>query len=298
MGVYGNQVTIKYFLSIIDDNTSWRWTYALRSKKEVFEKVEELLLQLEREGKFTIRRIRSDGGTEFVNAAFKNFCKGKGIVFQTSNAYSPEENGAAERDHQSKLDRVRCALKDADMAHKWWPEALMYMTYVQNRTPMRRLGYKTPYEMVNGKPPNVKELPVWGSVCFAHIPAALRKDKKLSARAVKCRFLGISEDTKGYRLWDTYNNKHLISRDVLFDTTNVAAMVKRAFGQTEEALTTESAARESPTAEEKNTPTGGSTEVVGADPLAQSSTDAVGAESPTQAAAQQWELGTNADAWG
>ncbi|POM60386.1 hypothetical protein PHPALM_30767 [Phytophthora palmivora] len=227
MGVYGSQGTIKYLLNIIDDNT----------KKEVFEKVEELLLQLEREGKFTIRRIRSDGGTEFVNAAFKNFCKGKGI------------NGAAERDHQSKLDRVRCALKDADMAHKWWPEALMYMSYVQNRTIMRRLGYKTPYETMNGKPPNVKELPVWGSVCFEHIPAALRKDKKLSARAVKCRFLGISEDTKGYRLWDIYNNKHLMSRDMLFDTTNVAAMVKRSFGQTEEALTTESAAPEPPAAE-------------------------------------------------
>ncbi|GMF47630.1 unnamed protein product [Phytophthora fragariaefolia] len=63
MGVYGSIGTIKYFLSIIDDNTSWRWTYVLRNKQEVYEKVESLLLRLEREGKFTIRRIRSDGGT-------------------------------------------------------------------------------------------------------------------------------------------------------------------------------------------------------------------------------------------
>ncbi|KAE8899949.1 hypothetical protein PF003_g16040 [Phytophthora fragariae] len=177
MGVYGSIGTIQYFLSIIIDNTSWRWTYVLRTKKEVFEKVKELLLQLERDGKFKIRRIRYDGGTYFVNSAFKSFCKGMGIVFQTSNSYSPEENGAAERDHHSKLDRVRCALKYANMAHRWWPEALMYMTYAQNRTPMSRLGYKTPYEMVHGTPPNVSKLPVWGSVCFAHIPTALRKDK-------------------------------------------------------------------------------------------------------------------------
>jgi len=71
MGVYGSVGTIQYFLSIIDDNTSWRWSFVLRNKKEVFDKVKELLLQLERDGKFTIRRIRSDGGTEFVNAAFK-----------------------------------------------------------------------------------------------------------------------------------------------------------------------------------------------------------------------------------
>lgn len=33
MGVYGSIGTNPYFLSIIDDNTSWRWTYALRTKK-------------------------------------------------------------------------------------------------------------------------------------------------------------------------------------------------------------------------------------------------------------------------
>ncbi|POM57919.1 Integrase catalytic core protein [Phytophthora palmivora] len=94
----------------------------------------------------------------------------------------------------------------------------------------------------------------------------------------------MSEGTKGYRLWYVYNDKLVLSRDELFDTISVTNMVKRAFGQTEEALTTESAPRGSPTAEETNTPTGGSTGVVGADPLTQSSTDSVGAESPTQAA--------------
>ncbi|OWY90675.1 Gag-pol Polyprotein [Phytophthora megakarya] len=158
MGVYGTVGTIRYFLSIIDDQSSWRWTYVLRNKGEVNEKVKSLLLELEREGKFTIRRIRSDGGTEFVNQAFKVFCKDKGITFQKSNAYCPEENGAAERDHQTKMSKVRCALKDAGMAERWWPEALMYMTYVQNRTPMSRLGNRTPYEKVYGKAPSVSNL--------------------------------------------------------------------------------------------------------------------------------------------
>eukprot|EP00644_Phytophthora_capsici_P019718 jgi/Phyca11/133874/e_gw1.897.2.1 len=33
MGVYGSSGRIKYFLSIIDDITSWRWTFVLRDKK-------------------------------------------------------------------------------------------------------------------------------------------------------------------------------------------------------------------------------------------------------------------------
>ncbi|OWZ19161.1 Retrovirus-related Pol Polyprotein from transposon TNT 1-94 [Phytophthora megakarya] len=86
----------------------------------------------------------------------------------------------------------------------------MYITYVRNRTPMSMLGYRTPYARVYGKPPNVKELPVWGSVCFAHAPAVLRKHKKLSALPVS---VNIGRG-KRYRLWDIYNNKYNLSRDV------------------------------------------------------------------------------------
>ncbi|GMF57825.1 unnamed protein product [Phytophthora fragariaefolia] len=115
IGVYGTVGTVRYFLSIIVDQTPWRWTNVLRNKTEVNDKVKTLLLQLEREGKFT---ISSAGGTEFVNQAFNKFCKDKGILFQNSNAYCPEENGAAERDHQTKMSKVRCALKDAGMSER------------------------------------------------------------------------------------------------------------------------------------------------------------------------------------
>jgi len=197
------------------------------------------MLLLEREGRFTIRRIRSDGGTEFVNAALKAFCTEKGVTFQTSNAYTPEENGAAERDHQTKMGKVRCALRDADLPAKWWPEALKYMTYVQNCRPMSRLKNRTPYELVKGVGPDVKTLQVWGCICFAYVPEAVRRDKKLSARAIKCRFLGISEDTKGYRLLDVYNNRHFVARSVTFDTANCASIIKQSFGTEPDKLTAE-----------------------------------------------------------
>ncbi|OWZ08145.1 hypothetical protein PHMEG_00019356 [Phytophthora megakarya] len=74
------------------------------------------------------------------------------------------------------------------------------MTYLQNCTPMSSLKNRTPYASVKGVTPDVKTLQVWGCVCFAYVPEAVSKDKKLPARAIKCRFLGISEDTKRYRL--------------------------------------------------------------------------------------------------
>ncbi|OWY91093.1 Retrovirus-related Pol Polyprotein from transposon TNT 1-94, partial [Phytophthora megakarya] len=103
--------------------------------------------------------------------------------------------------------------------------------------PMSRLKNRTPYELVKGVSPDVKVLQVWGCVCFAYVPEAVRKDKKLSARAIKSRFLGISEDTKRYRLLDVYNNKHFVARSVTFDTENCASIITRSFGTEPEQLT-------------------------------------------------------------
>ncbi|GMF57826.1 unnamed protein product [Phytophthora fragariaefolia] len=107
---------------------------------------------------------------------------------------------------------------------------------------MIRLQNKTPYEKVYGKVPDVSDPHIWGSTCFAHVPAERRKDKKLSAQATKYRFLGVSEEYKAYRLLDVYNNKFIYSRYVMFDTQHSVEIVSRAFGQemTEETETSHS----------------------------------------------------------
>ena len=74
-------------------------------------------------------------------------------------------------------------------------------------------------------------------MCYAHVPEEKRSDKSLSARAIRCRFLGISEEYKAYRLYDEVNNKFLISRDVIFDTVYLSDMLARAFEQKAQPLT-------------------------------------------------------------
>jgi hypothetical protein len=104
---------------------------------------------------------------------------------------------------------------------------------------MSRLKNKTPYELVNGRSPDVKTLQVWSCICFAYVPEAVRRDKKLSARAIKCRFLGISEGTKGYRLLDVYNNRHFVAMSITFDIVNCARIIKQSFGTEHDKLTAE-----------------------------------------------------------
>jgi hypothetical protein len=59
----------------------------------------------------------------------------------------------------------------------------------------------------------MRHLKVFGSTCNALIPNEHRC--KLDARIRKCIFLGYSNTTKGYCLYDETNKKFILSRDVI-----------------------------------------------------------------------------------
>eukprot|EP00253_Pinus_taeda_P030432 PITA_30432 len=65
-----------------------------------------------------------------------------------------------------------------------------------------------------GHVPSVKDLRVFRSTCYALIPKVHRN--KLGARSRKCIFLGYSNTSKAYRLYDEVNKKFVVSRDLIF----------------------------------------------------------------------------------
>jgi len=95
-----------------------------------------------------------------------------------------------------------------------WVDEVLCDIYIKNRCPSHAIKHKTPYEMRYGYIPSVKHLRVFGSTCYALIPKEQRN--KLGARSHKCIFLGYSNTSKSYRLYDEGNKKFIISRDVNF----------------------------------------------------------------------------------
>ena len=76
----------------------------------------------------------------------------------------------------------------------------------------------TPEEAWSGRKPNVEHLRIFGCIAYAHIPD--EKRKKLDDKGVKCIFLGYSDVSKAYKLFDPITEKIIISRDVIFDEAN------------------------------------------------------------------------------
>ena len=74
---------------------------------------------------------------------------------------------------------------------------------------------KTPEEAWSGLKPLVDHFRVFGCVSHVHVPD--NKRVKLDAKSFKCVLLGVSEESKAYRLFDPISKKIIISRDVVFE---------------------------------------------------------------------------------
>ncbi|XP_015158466.1 uncharacterized protein [Solanum tuberosum] len=87
----------------------------------------------------------------------------------------------------------------------------------------------TPEEAWSGQRPAVDHFRIFGCIAYAHIPD--QKRKKLDDKGEKCIFLGVSDQSKAYKLYNPNTKKILVSRDVVFDENQFWLWNKNAMGE-------------------------------------------------------------------
>ena len=204
----------KYFLTFIDDCSRYTVVYLLHSKDEVSEKLQEYIAAVHNKFGRKPKVLRSDNGTEYTGQATQAVLKKAGIEFQTTVPYSPEQNGIAERKNRTLCESGRSMLFDADLATKYWGEAIVTACYLQNRLPTRATD-KTPYEMWNGEKPDLQHIRVFGSKAYAHVPK--EKRTKWDSHSAEGVLVGYNETSNGYRILNPSTGKVTICRSVVFD---------------------------------------------------------------------------------
>nr|GEZ74854.1 hypothetical protein [Tanacetum cinerariifolium] len=83
----------KYILVIVDDYSRFTWVKFLRSKDETPDFIIKFLKMIQVRLKASVRHIRTDNGTEFVNHTLGDYYKEVDISHETSVACSPQQNG-------------------------------------------------------------------------------------------------------------------------------------------------------------------------------------------------------------
>lgn len=105
------------------------------------------------------------------------------------------------------------------MPKEFWVEASRWTAHILNRSPTSALKDITPQESWSDKKPNVDYFEVFGCVGHVHIPNQRRV--KLDDRSHACIFLGMSEKSKAYKMYNPVNKRPVISKDVIFDEDRV-----------------------------------------------------------------------------
>ena len=205
----------RYFITFTDDFSRKTWTYPLIEKSNAFDMFRKFKALVEKESKCQIQCLRTDRGGEFTSNAFNEFCSENGIKRQLTAAYTPQQNGVSERKNRTLLNMVRSMLACRKVPKKFWPEAVVWATYVLNRSPTLSVKDVTPEEAWSNNKPAVHYFRVFGCIAYAHVADVLRK--KLDPKGTKCVHLGVSEESKAYKLYDPVNKKVIVSRDVVFD---------------------------------------------------------------------------------
>jgi hypothetical protein len=103
-------------------------------------------------------------------------------------------------------------------------EACNTEVYMQNRSPHKILGEKTPKETISGLNPEIGHLRIFGCQVYIHVP--VEKRTKLEPSRQKGIFVGYSETSKAYRIFIPVQQKKVVSRDVKFEE-NLASRKSR-----------------------------------------------------------------------
>lgn len=165
----------------------------------------------------TIKTVRSDNGSEFLNKTLAALFAAKGILHQTTCIYTPQQNGLVERKHRSLLNVARALRFHSSTPISFWGDCLLTAAYLLNRTPSPLLNGCTPYEILFKQPPDFNDLKVFGCLCYATVMP--KPTDKFAPRSLKGVFVGYPFAKKGFKVLDLQTRQIVIARDVAFFET-------------------------------------------------------------------------------
>ncbi|KAK1683930.1 hypothetical protein QYE76_044778 [Lolium multiflorum] len=171
--------------------------------------------EVQRQHNLLIMAIRSDNGSEFKNYTLNDFLSDEGIRHQYSAAYTPQQNGVAERKNRTLMDMARSMMAEYKSRYNFWAEAISTACHSSNRLYLRKGLNKTPYEILTGNKPNISYFKVFGCKCFYKIKGV--RLSKFAPKALEGIFVGYGAESHTYRVFDVSSGIIIESCSVKFE---------------------------------------------------------------------------------
>ncbi|GKD89379.1 putative ribonuclease H-like domain-containing protein [Tanacetum coccineum] len=181
----------RYIPVIVDDYSRYTWVYFLRSKDEAPEVVKTFLKEIQ-------------------------------VLLQAPVII---QNGLVKQRNRTLVEAARTILIFSCALLFLWDEAIATACYTQNRFIIYCLFDKTPYELINGRIPDISFLPVFGALCY---PRNDHEDiGKLGAKGDIGFFIGYFANSCAYRVYNRRTKKIMEMMNVTFYELSTMAFEQR-----------------------------------------------------------------------
>lgn len=137
----------KVIYTIIDDASRWAFVWSYEAANAA--NTEDFIKRVIKRAPFTIQKIRTDQGKEFVNLKVKKLLEENNIVYRKNTPYCPEENGKIERFHSTLNQKAFCyGFPPNQTLDQMQYKLNLFMHYYNYQKKHRGLGMegKTPME--------------------------------------------------------------------------------------------------------------------------------------------------------
>ncbi|GJV50272.1 putative ribonuclease H-like domain-containing protein, partial [Tanacetum coccineum] len=191
------------------------------TKDEALEAIIKSIKNIQVRLNATVRNVRTDNGTEFVNQTLREFYENVGISHQTSVSRTPQQNSVVKRRNRTLVEVARTMLIFSKAPLFLWAEAINTACYTQNRSLIRLRYNKTPYELMQDKKPDLSFFHVFGALCY---PTNDNDELgKLDAKADISIFVGYAPTKKAFRIYNKRTRKIIETIHVTFDELTTMA---------------------------------------------------------------------------
>ncbi|GKA52525.1 retrovirus-related pol polyprotein from transposon TNT 1-94, partial [Tanacetum coccineum] len=137
-----------------------------RTKDETPEVIFKFLKQAQVSLQATIRYLRTDKITEFINQTLISYTEDVGITHEMSVARTLQQNGVIERQNRMLVEAARTMLIFFKSPLFIWVEAVATACYTQNRSLIHTRYNKTLYELLRNRKPDLKFLHFFCALCY------------------------------------------------------------------------------------------------------------------------------------
>lgn len=204
----------KWISHVACSETNFHMVYTHASKGSATEILIRAIHTIETRYQGKVVFVRSDGERSLGND-WDTYCASKGITYEFSAVDTPAQNGHIERLGNILLTKSRAMRIEAGLPAYLWPWINQTAGYVMNRTPSKKHGWKTPFEMATGKKPNLAHIIQYGSKAYP-LDKDIPNREKMRAKA-HIGFLVGYDSTNIFLIWIPSQRKVIRTRDVTFN---------------------------------------------------------------------------------